>query len=55
MRDYALSTPQEYFADYFVYWLRYHEVDWRVEQMKQLTPATYAYFTELAANNWGCQ
>ena len=53
MRDYALSTAQEYYADYFVYWLRYHEVDWRVEQMKQLTPTTYAYFTELALNNWG--
>lgn len=53
LRDYALTSPAEYFADYFVYWFNYHDVDWRVEQMKELTPKTYAYFTDLAANNWG--
>lgn len=53
LRDYALTSPAEYFADYFVYWFNYHDVDWRVEQMKELTPKTYAYFTDLAADNWG--
>lgn len=53
MRDYALTTAQEYYADYFVYWLKYYEDPAKVEMMQELTPQTFEYFSNLASNNWG--
>ena len=41
-----------YYAEYFAYWLSNHGDVKKAEQMQQLTPKTYEYFTELAANNW---
>lgn len=54
LRDYALTNCKEYYADYFVYWLECHNDTEKAAQMQEMTPQTYQYFTELAANNWGC-
>ena len=42
----------ERLREYFAYWLSNHGDAKKAEQMQQLTPKTYEYFTELAANNW---
>ena len=52
LRDYAQTNCREYYAEYFAYWLSNHGDAKKAEQMQQLTPKTYEYFTELAANNW---
>ena len=52
LRDYAQTNCREYYAEYFAYWLNNHDDAKKAEQMQQLTPKTYEYFTELAANNW---
>ena len=52
LRDYAQTNCREYYAEYFAYWLNNHCNAQKAEQMQQLTPKTYEYFTELAANNW---
>ena len=52
LRDYAQTNCREYYAEYFAYWLNNHGDAKKAEQMQQLTPKTYEYFTELAANNW---
>lgn len=53
LREYARTNCKEYYADYFAYWLKYHDNAGRTAQMRQLTPQTYEYFSKLAANNWG--
>lgn len=53
LREYARTNCKEYYADYFVYWLRYHDDTERAAQMRQLTPKTYEHFSQLAANSWG--
>ena len=45
-------NEQNKLAVYFAYWLNNHADAKKAEQMQQLTPKTYEYFTELAANNW---
>lgn len=53
LREYALTSSAEYYADYFAYWLRCHSDANRAEQMQRLTPQTFAYFNSLEASNWG--
>lgn len=53
MRDYALTSAQEYYADYFVHWLRFQGNPEKLAMMKELTPQTFDYFSNLASNNWG--
>lgn len=53
LREYARTNCKEYYADYFVYWLIYHDDTERAAQMRQLTPKTYEHFSQLAANSWG--
>lgn len=53
LRDYALTNCREYFADYFVYWLKHHDNEAKAAQMRLLTPKTCEYFTTLAENGWG--
>ena len=52
LREYALTTPREYFAEYFAYYLAYSSHEKKVEQMKRLTPETYAYFSALSEAGW---
>lgn len=53
LRDYARTNCREYFADYFVYWLKHHDNEAKAAQMQQFTPRTYEYFTTLSENGWG--
>ena len=53
MRDYALTSAQEYYADYFVHWLRFQGNPEKSAMMKELTPQTFDSFSNLASNNWG--
>lgn len=53
MRNYALTTAQEYFADYFVCWLRFQNNPEKLTLMQELTPQTFEYFSTLASNDWG--
>jgi len=52
LRDYAITSRFEYFADYFAYWLEYHDVEEKAAQMKRLTPETFDYFTRLSETGW---
>lgn len=53
LRDYSLTNCREYFADYFVHWLCYHDNEEKAAQMRERTPKTYQYFCEVAERNWG--
>lgn len=52
LREYALTTPGEYFAEYFAYYLTHSGREKKVEQMKRLTPETFAYFSALSKAGW---
>lgn len=52
LRDYSLTNCREYFADYFAYWLQNRDNEKKTALMRERTPKTYAYFCELADNNW---
>ena len=52
LRDYALTNCYEYYADYFVYWLRHHDNEEKAAQMQQLSPATFSHFNRLAESGW---
>ena len=52
LRDYSLTNCREYFADYFAYWLQNRDNEEETALMRERTPKTYAYFCELADNNW---
>ena len=48
MKQHAKSNSLEYFAEFFAYWCSGNT---RIlEQLKELTPETYAYFEELSAD-----
>lgn len=49
LRDYAKTNSKEYFADCFTYWINNSGNAERMEQFRQSTPQTYAYFETLAA------
>lgn len=48
MKQHAKSNSLEYFAEFFSYWLSGSTRT--LEQLKELTPETYAYFEELSAD-----
>lgn len=52
MRDYAVTNSQEYFADYFSFWIRNSDDKSEMERLKAATPQTYAYFAALEACGW---
>lgn len=52
LRDYAMTNAHEYYADYFVYFMEWHDVEWRAAEMQELTPDTYAHFVSLMEKNW---
>lgn len=52
LRPYGLKNCAEYFADYFCCWVNHHGDAEFAAQMQQLTPKTYEYFTNLAADGW---
>ena len=53
--EYALTNSREYFAEYFAYYLTHSDHEEKVEQMRQLTPETFAYFSALSEAGWNIQ
>ena len=52
LRAYAKSSRREYFADYFSLWISQQDDDSVRNLMRQETPGTYDYFTQLEENGW---
>lgn len=52
MRDYSATNCNEYFADYFRYWIEYQGNSEKMEQLRVVSPKTFEYFSELAGNDW---
>lgn len=52
LSDYALTERREYFAAYFAYYLEHCGDTAKAEQMRRLTPDTFAFFSDLAAGGW---
>lgn len=52
LRDYAMTSSREYFADYFVYYFECADDAQKTEQMERLTPKTFALFQILKTDNW---
>ncbi len=50
MREYARTSWEEYFADYFDCFIADPFMD--IEEVKALSPQTYALFEELQSNGW---
>ena len=48
LRNYALTSSGEYFAEYFAYFIRYRDNEAKIKQMERLTPQTYDYFFRMA-------
>ena len=48
----ASAFLREYFAEYFAYYLTHSGQEKKVEQMKRLTPETFAYFSALSEAGW---
>ena len=52
LRDYARTNHKEYFAECFEYWVTWQNDPDRMAQLQAVSPLTYAYFENLAGNNW---
>lgn len=52
LRDYSLTSSQEYFADCFSFWIRYQDHTARLTLLQNSAPETYAFFSSLAASGW---
>ena len=52
MRDYSATNCNEYFADYFRYWIENQGNSEKMEQLRVVSPKTFEYFSELARNDW---
>ena len=52
LRPYALTNEREYFADYFVYWITYHDNGKKMAAFQRAAPKTYAYLLALEEHNW---
>jgi hypothetical protein len=52
LRNYAASDRNEYFADYFAYWLDNRDDAEKMAELKKATPKTYAWFAQLEASGW---
>ena len=53
LRDYALTSSGEYFAEYFAYFIEYRDNEVKAKQMERSTPQTYGHFCRLADSGWG--
>ena len=52
LNDYSATNSHEYFANYFAYWISNSDHAERMEQLQDVTPKTYAYFSNLEAKGW---
>ena len=50
--EYAMTNDNEYFAEVFEYWIVFNGNAERLTKLQAAAPSTYAYFSELEANNW---
>lgn len=50
---YATTTWEEYFADYFKYWINNRDNTEKMEKLQKFTPETYILFEELEQDDWG--
>lgn len=49
---YATTNSREYFAEYFKVWILRHDDTDVMASLRDLSPQTYLYFTELELSNW---
>jgi hypothetical protein len=52
LRAYSATNRNEYFADYFAYWLENRDDTEKMAALKKVTPKTYAWFAQLEASGW---
>ena len=52
LRDYAMTSSREYFADYFVYWLKGRDDVTAKKEMQRFTPRTCDYFDGIENCEW---
>ena len=52
LRNYARTNCREYFADCFVYWVKYKDNAGKIELFQKNAPKTYSYFRRLDAAGW---
>ena len=50
LRDYAMTSSREFFADYFVHYLECADDTEKMEQLERITPKTFALFQTLKAD-----
>lgn len=50
--NYSTTNSQEYFAEYFAYWVSFRGNNRKMAALEKASPNTYLYFTELEANDW---
>lgn len=50
--EYAMTNDNEYFAEVFEYWIVFNGNAEQLTKLQAAAPGTYAYFSELEANNW---
>lgn len=51
--DYATTNEDEYFAEVFCEWFCSQNNETRRAELRAAAPKTFAYFSNLEANNWG--
>lgn len=51
--QYATTSHEEYFSDYFRYWLKNRNDTDEIQKLKDKTPDTYDLFIDLENDNWG--
>lgn len=52
MEQYANVDDEEYFAQYFKYWLENRNDEKKMKLLQDKTPDTYKLFIELESSNW---
>lgn len=52
LRSYAKSSPREYFAEAFAFWINTQGNEKTRSEFAQYCPKTYQYFLSLEKNNW---
>ena len=52
LREYSLTSSDEYFADCFQYWIVYEADSSMLDALRSVAPETYAYFEKLSTNGW---
>ena len=49
---YAGTSSQEYFAEYFAFWVQCRNSARKMERLAQESPETYRYFSEMEGDHW---